>query len=111
MAVTFIALGMAGAVPWWLVALIFGRDIMILFGAALLYSRVRQRKFPPTMAGKVSTTLQILAAGFIMLAKSDAIASWWIPTAIAATTAGTLWSGLDYIIRGRAMLRGEFPDS
>lgn len=107
LAVTFIALGYAGAVPWWLVALIFGRDVMILAGVAVLYSRVKQRRFPPTMAGKISTTLQISAAGFVLMAKAGWIAAWWIPVAIAATAAGTAWSGADYVIRGRAMLRSE----
>jgi len=105
MAVTFVALGVAGAVPWWLVALIFGRDVMILAGVAALYSRVKQKKFPPTMAGKISTTVQISAAGFVMMANAGWITAWWVPVAIAATTLGTTWSGLDYVIRAREMLR------
>lgn len=111
MAVTFIALGAASAVPWWLVVLIFGRDVMILLGVAVLYSRVKQRKFPPSLAGKISTTLQILAAGFVMMAKAGWIAAWWIPLAIASTTAGTAWSGIDYVIRARTMLGRKLPNS
>jgi cardiolipin synthase len=104
MAVTFIAMGVAGAAPWCLVGLIFGRDILILTGVALLYSRVKQRQFPPSMAGKVSTTIQIAAALVILMAKATWLAEWWIPVAITATTLGTLWSGLDYVKRGRTLL-------
>jgi cardiolipin synthase len=104
MAITFIAMGVAGAAPWWLVGLIFGRDILILAGVALLYSRVKQRQFPPSLAGKISTTIQIAAALFILMAKAAWLPDWWIPVSITATTIGTLWSGLDYINRGRTLL-------
>ena len=58
----YIALGAAQAIPRWMVALVFGRDFLILGMAAygLLFTSVR--KFPPSVWGKISTFFQIAAA-------------------------------------------------
>ncbi|MCC6344485.1 MAG: CDP-alcohol phosphatidyltransferase family protein [Bryobacterales bacterium] len=100
----YIALGMAGVVPWWLVGLIFGRDAFILAGAAAIYVRTRRTRFPPSMAGKVSTTIQIIAGGVILAAAAGFFPRVLIPAAIAAAAAGTLFSGLDYARRGYSMI-------
>ncbi len=65
---SYLALGVSGAVPWWLVLLIFVRDLLILAmaGAALVFTA--QRDFPPSIWGKVSTACQVLAA-VVTLAK------------------------------------------
>jgi len=43
----FLALAGAGTVPWWLVAIIFGRDFYLLAGAATVMLLTPIRKFPP----------------------------------------------------------------
>jgi len=99
----YLALGAVGAVPWWLVALVFGRDVLILAmaGAALLFTHYRD--FPPSVWGKLSTCCQIGAA----LAALTAVAfpSWRIPTApfVWAAAAATAWSGAAYLMRGAKM--------
>lgn len=62
----YISLGAASALPWWMVAVVFGRDILILAMAAygLLFTSLR--KFPPSVWGKISTFLQIGAALVVM---------------------------------------------
>src|SRR5215831_401708 len=49
----YICLALHGAVPWWFVAVIFGRDLLILAssGAALAFTRMR--KFAPSIWGKL----------------------------------------------------------
>ena len=102
----YIALGLAQAVPWWLVAIVFSRDVLILTGVAVLYSKVKRRDFPPTQAGKISTTIQITAIVVILAAKAGHFSTALIPFAIAAVAAGTTLSGLDYIRQGRRMMKG-----
>src|SRR5581483_797559 len=63
---TFLALGAAHAIPWWMVALVFGRDIFILMMAGYGYVFTPVRDFPPSVAGKVSTILQIIAAMVVL---------------------------------------------
>ena len=47
--------------PFWLTFTIFLRDITIVMFAYLLYTRIHVKRFPPNVAGKVSTTVQIVA--------------------------------------------------
>ena len=95
---TFLALGFAGALPWWLVALVFGRDVLILAGAAAAWRLKRRRDFPPSVWGKWSTFIQVLTAAAALLAR--AWPQWELapalPPLIWLAAAATLWSGLDY---------------
>ena len=58
----FICLAEWGALPWWFVAVVFGRDVLILAASAFALAFTRLRKFPPSFWGKLSTFLQILTA-------------------------------------------------
>lgn len=102
----YIALGMANAVPWWLVAMVFGRDVLILTGVVVVYSKVKRRDFPPTQAGKISTTIQILAIILILGANAHYFSPVLTPIAVGAVAAGTLFSGLDYVRLGWNMMKG-----
>src|SRR5438067_8641369 len=58
----FLALAIARIVPWWLVAIIFGRDLLILAGTGIVLLFTSVRRFPPSVWGKASTFVQILTA-------------------------------------------------
>jgi len=97
----FLALAAAGSAPWWLVAIIFGRDLYILLGAAAAFRFTTLRKFPPSVWGKVSTFFQILTAVSYMAwnlfgagpAERVAFAMPWPCAAL------TMWSGVHYTWR------------
>jgi cardiolipin synthase len=102
----YIALGVVGAIPWWMVALVFARDIVILAMAAygLMFTTVR--KFPPSVWGKISTFLQIGAALVVMGARDGIPAP--VELALWLMVAGTVWSGVHYVWLGiRALRTGE----
>jgi cardiolipin synthase len=103
LSVIYISLGLAGAIPWWMVAVVFGRDVLILAMAAygLLFTSLR--KFPPSVWGKISTFFQIAAALVVMGARAGIPAP--VTLALALMLAATVVSGLDYIWRGMGMLR------
>ena len=100
----YLGLGIAGVVPWWLVALIFGRDVLILAmaGAALLFTSYRE--FPPSTWGKLSTFFQI-AAGLAVLT-AGAFPGHRIPTDpfIFTAAAATVFSGAGYVWRAVTLL-------
>src|ERR1017187_2803472 len=48
----YIALALAGSVPWWLVGVIFARDLFILASAAVALLATKLRAFPPSVWGK-----------------------------------------------------------
>jgi cardiolipin synthase len=98
----FLALAMARIVPWWFVAIVFGRDIYILLAASAIMLTTSLRKFPPSVWGKASTFLQIVTAVTWMardvlenqvLNALAAMILW--PCAVL-----TLWSGIHYTWRG-----------
>ena len=103
LSVIYISLGAAAAMPWWMVGIVFGRDVLILAmaGYGLLFTSFR--KFPPSVWGKVSTFFQIAAALVVMGARAG------IPTpvtlALCLMVVATFVSGLHYMWRGVTMLR------
>jgi cardiolipin synthase len=99
----YVSLAVAGAMPWWMVAVVFGRDVVILAmaGYGLLFTSIR--KFPPSVWGKISTFLQITAALVVMAARAGTSAP--VNLALYFMVFGTIVSGLHYVWRAFAMLR------
>jgi cardiolipin synthase (CMP-forming) len=102
LSVIYVSLGLAGAMPWWMVAVVFGRDVLILAmaGYGLLFTALR--KFPPSVWGKISTFLQIAAALVVLGARAGIPAP--VTLALSLMLAATIVSGLHYIWRGMEML-------
>jgi cardiolipin synthase len=103
----FLALAAAGAVPWWFVAVVFGRDLYILLGVAAFLLFTPVRKFPPSRWGKLSTFVQILTATVWMA--RDALAIRVLDSLSLAIlwlcVVSTIWSGLHYTWLGLRMAR------
>lgn len=107
LACVYVALGYAGELPWWLVALVFSRDLLILLFAVYALARTRIRSFPPSVWGKLSTAFQMLLAGACTLRRAlpeHALASWVEPIQWVAA-ALTVWSALHYGWRAAVLLR------
>jgi cardiolipin synthase (CMP-forming) len=97
----FLALAAGHYVPWWFVAIVFGRDLFILVGVAVFFLFTGVRKFPPSVWGKLSTFVQISTA-VIWMARNMLINSWLDPLAnvmLWVAAACTVGSGLDYAWR------------
>ena len=105
----YLALGIAGAMPWWLVGIILGRDILILAAAAAALLLTRERSFPPSVWGKLSTFVQIFTAVFVMVARAwpESGLEGWAGALVWTTAAATLWSGFHYAWRGWQVLRNS----
>lgn len=105
---TYFLLGYDRVIPIWLTGIVFGRDALMLISIGLIYLFTPLRNFPPTVWGKLSTLVQIVAAFLVML---NGILSFGaneraIRMAIYAIAAlATVWSALDYLRIGIAMLR------
>lgn len=98
LAVGFVGLSIVGATPWWLTALVLGRDVVIVSGA-LAYHWLREHLVvAPSYISKLNTTLQI---GWVLLVLFNR--QGWIELALAPwawlVAASTLTSGLDYVVR------------
>lgn len=98
----FLALAIAAIVPWWLVILIFARDILILGGAISFLIFTNVRNMPPSVWGKLSTFVQIVTAVLWMgrNALDLPVLHVLAPLTVWLCAAATVWSGLDYTWRG-----------
>lgn len=105
----FLVFGLQGSLPWWLVALVIGRDIVIVVGAVLyrwLKGKVVMR---PLVISKLNTGLQIFLLGMTLWHMAFAPLPTWfnlgLQWAVAVTT--TL-SGTAYVLLwGCYALKGE----
>ena len=96
---SFLMLGLKGVIPLWLMALVLGRDLLILGFAMVALTRKLCRDFPPSVWGKASTAAQI-AYMLFAVGHEAAISPLIVATIlgwIAATL--TLWSGIDYFMK------------
>lgn len=107
----YIGLAIAGAVPVWIVVLIFARDLWILALSGVALSLTDFRDLQPSLWGKASTFFQIMAAVAVMAARAyDNAAFLKISTVLLGGVAIlAAVSGIDYGLRGVAYLRRRSP--
>jgi cardiolipin synthase (CMP-forming) len=103
----FLVLAYVALIPLWLVALVMGRDLVIVIGALLVRMFRGIRKFTPSMLGKVSTFFQITFVLLVLLYAAIPIALllWLKVLALILTAAFTAASGAGYVYRGIQMAR------
>ncbi len=96
----FISLALAGELPFWLAALVVGRDFVIVLGAIAYHALVGRFDAAPSRLSKLTTAIQIL----YVLAELLRLSHWIdVPESlrsgmIAITAAFTLASGLHYVV-------------
>ena len=94
----FIALAYMQLVPVWLAAVVIGRDVIIIGGAAAYNLLVKPLQGEPTTVSKLNTMFELL---FLLFVLSRAAFGW--PDKIAITVLGAailitvVISGIDYV--------------
>ncbi|HEX9984081.1 MAG TPA: CDP-alcohol phosphatidyltransferase family protein [Thermoanaerobaculia bacterium] len=93
--------------PAWLTFTVFIRDFLIVVFAYLLYTRVQVKRFPPSWAGKASTVTQAVTLAATIAVNAFAPG----PTRVLEVLFRlalviTLFSGWDYMRRGKGLLEG-----
>lgn len=105
---TYLVLAIEGVVPWWITAVVFGRDLLILLFAAGAYLFTPLRDFPPSNWGKLCTAIQVLTAVVVLGAGALQLANSLVAMALGVMVAATIWSAIHYLYTGVCMLR-ELP--
>jgi cardiolipin synthase len=105
----FLALAVARIVPWWFVAVVFGRDIYILLAVSAFLAMSRVRDFPPSVWGKISTFVQILTAVIWMARDILEVRALSVLSSVILwpCLAFTIWSGIHYTWRGVQLARAR----
>lgn len=96
---SFISFALIGILPWWLVILVFMRDLTISLGVIAWYFLIqRQLDFKPTLLSKINTFFQLalLSLSLFELAFFK-LAPYLVETFIALTTLTTALSYIDYV--------------
>jgi len=102
-----IALLAADRVSPWIVALIVGRELVLMGLRGVIASE--GEVMVPSMLGKLKTSIQFLAIALAILRPGDPLGGLYIDEwAMLAAAVTTVWSGADYLIRALpALTRGD----
>ncbi len=91
--------------PIWLTIVVIGRDLLIVSGTAMIYSKLRRSSFPPSLIGKSCTIMQmttlILVLFFNFLSREAAFLPW----VYRVTLILTILSGIHYSMIGMTWIR------
>ncbi len=102
---SFVTLGLVGIIPLWLMALLVGRDILIVTGVIGLQWRLGSIPMSPTKLSKLNTFLQLFLLLWILLNELTPLST--LVTAFLTYTVATLivLTASEYIIIGIRHLR------
>jgi cardiolipin synthase len=103
----FVTLAIQGLIPSWLTVIVITRDILILFGIALLTIMDRSVEAKPAMLSKITTVAQLAAVCSVLIGfHTEVPANMQTPLFWITGTMTTI-SGLQYIYRGLNILHVE----
>ncbi len=98
------------AIPGWLTFTVFIRDVLLVFFAYLMYTRIQITRFPPTVWGKTSTVLQAVTLAAVIAV--NAFLPALLPLAhllFRLSLFMTIFSGWDYVRRASKIVRADAP--
>lgn len=106
----FCALAWMQLIPWWMLALVMGRDFVIVIGAVLLRIFRGYKRFLPSTLGKVSTFFQIILVLLVLLTAAFPyrFLEWLSLLALALSALFTVLSWIEYVHRGIQMTRRRY---
>ncbi len=96
--ISFVGLAVVGAISYWLMAIVFARDIVIVFGAIFFQVWIGRVEYYPSLISKLNTFLQILLV--VLLLGSLAfvpLPALLIDALIMAVFLTTIISGISYV--------------
>jgi cardiolipin synthase (CMP-forming) len=103
----YVALGVAGLLPNWLVILVVFRDVTIIGGFILLQTIGAPRNFDPLYISKINTLAQIALVGYVLGRLGVDLPDGMLTDVLVAITAvTTVLSGLSYLVRWARILAG-----
>jgi cardiolipin synthase (CMP-forming) len=96
----YVALGIAGAIPRWLVILVVSRDIMIVSAVMLSWLVNKPVTLKPLTVSKLNTVAQILLALVVLAALAFEFDAWWVIQGLTALVAILTLTSVALYLRG-----------
>jgi len=102
----FLSLGWLELVPYWLVVVIFSRDLLIVAGGTVYHFQVSRLDAAPSLISKLNTVIQIMLVLLVVFDKGvTALPSGLLVGLVWAVFATTILSGVGYVwVWGRRVL-------
>jgi cardiolipin synthase len=102
MSTSFVTLSISRLIPSWLTVMVISRDVILGLGVLILLLTDYPLVIKPSLAGKWTTTAQLLTVGLVLLARAKL---WHLPPGMLSAffyiTGGfTAVSGIHYIYGG-----------
>jgi cardiolipin synthase len=95
-------------IPLWLTVMALSRDLLIVLVALVLYLGAGTRLFPPSIWGKVTTFVEVLTVGLVLLANAfDVIPALFLLVLYYVSLALIIISGLDYVRRTASVVENQ----
>ena len=115
MSASFVTLSISRLIPSWLTVVVISRDVILGLGALILRLADYPLVVRPSLAGKWTTTLQLITVGLVLLVKGKLV---HLPPGVLniffyLTGALTAISGTHYLYRGLKLVsqQGENQES
>lgn len=93
-------------VPFWVTAAVIGRDVLIVAVAGAINVMTGFHGFKPSWLGKLSTLVQVIAVGLILLAAVFGY-SFYLPTVYMIVVLLAFISGFHYIFHVARLMKDE----
>jgi cardiolipin synthase len=100
MAASFVTLSIYQQIPSWLTVVVLSRDVILAVGVVIFRLADIPLVVRPSLAGKWTTTFQLVTVGFVLLNKIWPFHPLVLPVFFYVTGALTTISGLQYFYRG-----------
>lgn len=109
---TILCLGIMEWVPSWLVVIVITRDLIIVGGLMLvsLWGVDVRTQIHPSFASKTNTSAQIVLILLVLTGRLGwDVLPWLQPVALYVTAVLTIITGVDYVLRGLALIPSNGP--
>jgi len=93
-------------IPRWLFIIVISRDLILIGGFLLLYITTGKTTVSVSLMGKLTTGLQLATVLGTMLKHVTGGVGPYLPALIYVTAAVTIFSGLEYVLRGAKLISG-----
>jgi cardiolipin synthase len=91
-------------VPFWVTITVIGRDVLILMVAAAINVITGFRGFRPSLLGKLSTLVQVLAVSLVLLSAVMGM-SFYLPTTYTIVAFFAFVSGVHYVFQVAKLMK------
>jgi cardiolipin synthase (CMP-forming) len=104
---SLLILGHIGLIPGWLVVIAVARDIVIVTGTTLLIVLRYQVEMQPSLLGKLTTLMELLAVLLALSSSLVTVPEWIYSLMFAITAVFCLASGVQYVRRGIVLVQSQ----